>query len=35
MLWELEHERYMAKKAIGEDFIPFAEAPDIHHALYK
>jgi hypothetical protein len=35
MLWELEHERYMAKKPIGEDFIPFAEAPEIHQALYK
>jgi hypothetical protein len=35
MLWELEHERYMEKRAIGEDYIPFAEIPDIHNALYK
>ena len=35
MLWELEHERYMNKRAIGDDYIPFAEIPDIHNALYK
>jgi hypothetical protein len=35
MLYELEHERYMNKKAIGKDFIPFAESSEIYDALYN
>lgn len=35
MVYELEHERYMNKKAIGEDFIPLKEAPEISNILYK
>jgi hypothetical protein len=35
MLYELEHERYMNKKPIGEDFIPFAEMPEMYEAVYK
>jgi hypothetical protein len=35
MLYELEHERYMIKKQIGEDFMPFSEMPEISGALFK
>lgn len=35
MLYELEHERYMNKKQIGEDFMPFSEIPEISAAMYN
>lgn len=35
MIWELEHERYMGKKPIGQDFVPFTEMPEMYDALYK
>lgn len=33
--YELEHERYMNKLPIGEDYIPFSEMPDMYEAVYK
>lgn len=35
MLYELEHERYMNKKAIGVDFLPFSEMTEMQDLLYK
>ncbi len=35
MNYELEHDRLMLKKPIGNDFIPFAELPQMYNILYK
>jgi len=34
-IWELEHERVMGHRPSGQDFIPFAEAPEIYSAVYN
>jgi hypothetical protein len=35
MQWELEHERYMEGKPIGQEFVPFNEMPEMCNILYK
>jgi len=35
VIYELEHERYMSKKPIQQDFMPLNECPEIRNLLYK